>query len=118
MKRARARREAYEAARSRVATALGGDTKHATEARGELGGFDALGMMSSCVAAARSKIVACGDKAAAEFNWLPANPQPNLRLCGFDCGLAARKSESVVQVQVGTPRPHHIIQTIRSLMLM
>ena len=86
------------------------------EARHELlRGFEPMGMLSSCVAVARSKLAARGD--VAEFDWLPANPQPNPRLCGFDmgfdCGLAARKPGADV-VQVRTPRPH-MLEAVRSL---
>ena len=87
------------------------------EARHELlRGFEPMGMLSSCVAVARSKLAARGDVAVAEFDWLPANPQPNSRLCGFDmgfdCGLAARKPGAVVQVR--TPRPH-MLEAMRSM---
>ena len=91
------------------------------EARHELlRGFEPLGMLTSCVAVARSKLATRGDVAVAEFDWLPANPQPNSRLCGFDmgfdmgfdCGLAARKPGAVVQVR--TPRPH-MLEAVRSL---
>ena len=85
------------------------------EARHELlRGLEPLGMLSSCVAVARSKLGARSD--AADFDWLPAIPQPNPRVCGFDmgfdCGLAARKPGAVVQVR--TPRPH-MLEAVRSL---
>ena len=85
------------------------------EARHELlRGLEPMGMLSSCVAVARSKLAARSD--AADFDWLPAIPQPNPRICGFDmgfdCGLAARKPGAVVQVR--TPRPH-MLEAVRSL---
>ena len=88
------------------------------EARHELlRGLEPLGMLSSCVAVARSKLGAHSD--AADFDWLPAIPQPNPRsftVCGFDmgfdCGLAARKPGAVVQVR--TPR-QHMLEAVRSL---
>ena len=85
------------------------------EARHELlRGLEPLGMLSSCVAVARSKLGARSD--AADFDWLPAIPKPNPRVCGFDmgfdCGLAARKPGAVVQVR--TPRPH-MLEAVRSL---
>ena len=83
------------------------------EAQHKLHGFEPLGMLSSCMAVARSKLTARGDVAGADFDWLPANPQPNPRLCGFDCGLATRKEPGAV-VQVRTPRPHMLV-AVRSL---
>ena len=86
------------------------------EARHELlRGLEPMGMLSSCVAVARSKLAARSD--AADFDWLPAIPQPNPRIfcgfdMGFDCGLAARKPGAVVQVR--TPRPH-MLEAVRSL---
>ena len=83
------------------------------EARHEvLRGLEPLGMLSSCVAVARSKLARTD---VADFDWLPAIPRSN-PLCGFDmgfdCGLAARKPGAVVQVR--TPRPH-MLEAVRSL---
>jgi hypothetical protein len=84
------------------------------EARHELlRGLEPLGMLSSCVAVARSKLARTD---VADFDWLPAIPRSNPRICGFDmgfdCGLAARKPGAVVQLR--TPRPH-MLEAVRSL---
>ena len=95
------------------AEGAGGAAADAEERHELLRGLEPMGMLSSCVAVARSKLAARSD--AADFDWLPAIPQPNPRVCGFDmgfdCGLAARKPGAV---QVRTPRPH-MLEAVRSL---